>query len=124
MPIKKNKPIYLQLVDRIKSEVANGILSANDQLPSVREMALQERINPNTVAKAYKELEAEDVIKTVAGKGTFVTGNVDRFKENNRRQLFDQLSHTLSDLIQIGVDKKTIKEFLNGELGNDDAENQ
>ncbi|WP_143790414.1 GntR family transcriptional regulator, partial [Oenococcus oeni] len=75
MAITQKRPIYLQLVDRIKNEVATDVLSANDQLPSVRETALQEKINPNTVAKAYKELEAQKVIRTIPGKGTFITGN-------------------------------------------------
>nr|MWN21792.1 GntR family transcriptional regulator [Leuconostoc lactis] len=60
---------------RIKSQVASGALRQGDKLPSVREMALIEGLNPNTVAKAYKALEQQQVIETVAGKGAFVLGH-------------------------------------------------
>ncbi|VDK14329.1 hypothetical protein OAL24_01140 [Oenococcus sicerae] len=98
MAITRKKPIYLKLVDRIKNEVANDILSAHDQLPSVREMALEEKINPNTVAKAYKELEKQNVIETIPGKGTFVTRNTQNIKILNRKQLIDNLAEAIDKL--------------------------
>jgi len=66
------QPYYAQLVVGLKREIAQGILQADDQLPSVREMAKQHLLNPNTVSKAYKQLEAQQVIRTVPGKGTYV----------------------------------------------------
>ncbi|MBU7456167.1 GntR family transcriptional regulator [Leuconostoc fallax] len=70
--IQHNQPLYEQLMWRIKAQVATSVLKVGDKLPSVREMALIEGLNPNTVAKAYKALEGQQVIETVAGKGTFV----------------------------------------------------
>ncbi|MGX7052311.1 GntR family transcriptional regulator [Leuconostoc palmae] len=75
--IQRNQPLYEKLMWRIKSQVASGALSAGEKLPSVREMALIEGLNPNTVAKAYKGLETQNVIETVAGKGTFIRLNDD-----------------------------------------------
>lgn len=75
--IQRSQPLYEQLMWRIKSQVASGVLDIGDKLPSVREMALIEGLNPNTVAKAYKALEQQQVIETVAGKGTFIRGNDD-----------------------------------------------
>ena len=66
------QPYYAQLVAGLKREISQGILQADDQLPSVREMAKQHLLNPNTVSKAYKQLEAQQVIRTVPGKGTYV----------------------------------------------------
>lgn len=65
-------PYYEQLVLRVKQQIVQGILQPGDRLPSVREMARQEQLNPNTVSKAYKQLEAQQVITTVHGKGTYV----------------------------------------------------
>lgn len=70
--IQRHQPLYEQLMWRIKSQVAYGALRSGDKLPSVREMALIEGLNPNTVAKAYKALEQQQVIETIAGKGAFV----------------------------------------------------
>ncbi|KRO04500.1 transcriptional regulator [Levilactobacillus paucivorans] len=65
-------PYYEQLVLRVKQQIVQGILRPGDRLPSVREMARQEQLNPNTVSKAYKQLESQHVILTVHGKGTYV----------------------------------------------------
>ncbi|MCH5464982.1 GntR family transcriptional regulator [Levilactobacillus tujiorum] len=69
-------PYYEQLVLRVKQQIVQGILQPGDRLPSVREMARQEQLNPNTVSKAYKQLEAQQVITTVHGKGTYVRETV------------------------------------------------
>ncbi|NLK51816.1 MAG: GntR family transcriptional regulator [Syntrophomonadaceae bacterium] len=74
-------PIYLQLVNGVKEAVARGVLVAGEKMPSVRELATQITINPNTIAKAYQELEREGIIETFRGRGTFVT---QKKKEVNR----------------------------------------
>ena len=66
------KPIYEQIKDGLRKLVITNSLIANEKLPSVREMASKLAINPNTIQKAYRELEAEGYVYTVAGKGTFV----------------------------------------------------
>ncbi|WP_203642584.1 GntR family transcriptional regulator [Levilactobacillus andaensis] len=65
-------PYYEQLVLQVKQQIVQGILQPGDRLPSVRDMARQEQLNPNTVSKAYKQLETQHVITTVHGKGTYV----------------------------------------------------
>lgn len=65
-------PVYLQLETQIKEAIAVGSLQWNDQLPSVRILALQLGVNPNTVARAYRDLEHDGILRTVMGKGTFV----------------------------------------------------
>ena len=71
---KSGKPVYLQLVDQVKSAAASGAVRAGEPLPSIRPLAEELRVNRNTVAKAYAELESQGVIETVAGKGCFVRG--------------------------------------------------
>ncbi len=68
-------PIYLQVIEQVKRSVALGILSEGEQLPTVKQLALDLTINPNTVAKAYRELERDGVIETSPGRGSFVKKN-------------------------------------------------
>src|SRR5438309_1561111 len=84
---KSGMPVYLQLVDQIKSSAASGVLRAGESLPSIRPLAEQLRINRNTVAKAYAELESQGIIETIAGKGCFVTQNNSPFKKAVRQKM-------------------------------------
>ncbi len=68
-------PIYLQIIEQIKRSVALGVLAPGEQLPTVKQMALDLTINPNTVARAYQELERDEVIETARGRGSFVRSN-------------------------------------------------
>jgi GntR family transcriptional regulator len=68
-------PIYLQIIEQIKRSIALGVLQAGEQLPTVKQLALDLTVNPNTVAKAYRELERDQVIETAPGRGSFVRGN-------------------------------------------------
>jgi len=69
---KSGKPVYLQIVDQVRAAVAAGSIRAGEPLPSIRPLAEELRVNRNTVAKAYTELENQGVIETAAGKGCFV----------------------------------------------------
>ncbi len=68
-------PIYLQVIEQVKRSVAIGILGAGEQLPTVKQLAVDLTINANTVAKAYRELERDGVIETAPGRGSFVKAN-------------------------------------------------
>jgi len=89
---KSGKPVYLQLVDQVKSAAASGAVRSGEPLPSIRPLAEELRVNRNTVAKAYAELEAQGVIETLAGKGCFVrAGNSPLRKDVRRRVLGEAL---------------------------------
>src|SRR5579884_2434485 len=68
-------PIYLQIIEQVKRSVALGILTPGEQLPTVKQLALDLTVNPNTVARAYRDLERDQVIETAPGRGSFVRGN-------------------------------------------------
>jgi GntR family transcriptional regulator len=68
-------PIYLQIIEQIKRSIALGVLQAGEQLPTVKQLAIDLTVNPNTVARAYRELERERVIETAPGRGSFVRPN-------------------------------------------------
>jgi len=83
-------PIYLQIVNQVKRAVASGVLVPGDRLPTVRQLAVDLTINPNTVAKAYQELEREGVISTVPRRGTFVSQKKMAFKEDERIKILEK----------------------------------
>jgi len=87
---KSGKPVYLQVVDQVKAAAASGAVRPGDPLPSIRPLAEELRVNRNTVAKAYAELEGQGVIETVAGKGCFVRANNSPFKKEVRLKLLTQ----------------------------------
>jgi GntR family transcriptional regulator len=87
---KSGKPVYLQMVDQVKSAAASGAVRAGEPLPSIRPLAEELRVNRNTVAKAYAELESQGVIETIAGKGCFVRANKSPFRKEVRVELLTQ----------------------------------
>src|SRR6266852_4471187 len=84
---KSGMPIYLQLADQIKAAAASGTLRTGEALPSIRPLAEELRVNRNTIAKAYTELESQGVIENFPGKGCFLKGNNSPLKKDVRRKL-------------------------------------
>src|SRR5215471_586136 len=84
---KSGKPVYLQVVDQIKAAAASGTVRAGEALPSIRPLAEELRVNRNTIAKAYTELESQGVIETLPGKGCFLKENNSPLKKDVRRKL-------------------------------------
>jgi GntR family transcriptional regulator len=84
---KSGTPVYLQVVDQVKAAAAAGGLRAGEPLPSIRPLAEELRLNRNTVAKAYTELESQGVIETIPGKGCFLKPNQSPLRKEVRRKL-------------------------------------
>src|SRR5215510_1393609 len=84
---KSGKPVYLQLVDQVRYAAASGMLRAGEPLPGIRPLAEELRINRNTIAKAYSELESQGIIETIPGKGYFLKRNNSPFTEQVRHKL-------------------------------------
>ena len=98
------RPIYTQIIDTIRNQILAGVLQQGDKLPSVRELATQLSINPNTIQRAYRELEMGGWIASVAGKGSFVCG-----KAAVRSSTWDALDSAAAQLLAQGI---TIDEIL------------
>ena len=93
---KSGKPVYLQVVDQIKAAAASGALQAGEALPSIRPLAEELRVNRNTVAKAYSELENLGVIETLPGKGCFLKENQSPLrKEVRRKMLIEEIDQAI-----------------------------
>ena len=93
---KSGKPVYLQIVDQVKHAAAAGALRPGEPLPSIRPFAEELRVNRNTVARAYSELESQGIIETVAGKGCFLSAQPTPFRKDVRRRL---LTTTIDDAV-------------------------
>lgn len=105
LDFKSGKPVYLQLVDQVRVAAASGAVRAGEPLPGIRPLAEELRVNRNTVAKAYAELESQGVVETIAGKGCFIRANSSPFKKEVRRRLLaDTLDHAVihAHHLQIG----------------------
>jgi GntR family transcriptional regulator len=107
---KSGKPVYLQLVDQVKSAAASGAVKPGEPLPSIRPLAEELRVNRNTVAKAYAELENQRVIETVAGKGCFVRASSSPFRKEVRLKLVaDEMDEAVVQAHHLQITKS---EFL------------
>ena len=114
---KSGKPAYLQVVDQIKSAAASGALQPGESLPSIRPLAEQLRINRNTVAKAYAELESQGVIETIAGKGCFLIENNSPFKKSVRdKMLADEIDQAIVQAHHLQVEDKEFIELVRERL--------
>ena len=103
---KSGKPVYLQLVDQVRAAAASGALRSGDALPSIRPLAEELRVNRNTVAKAYAELEAQGVIETLPGKGCFIReGQSPLRKDARRRALAETLDAAVVQAHHLQVDR-------------------
>jgi GntR family transcriptional regulator len=111
-------PIYLQLIEQVKRAVALGTLEAGEQLPTVKALALHLTVNPNTVARAYRELERDRVIETSPGRGSFV--RADGSPSEVKRAVADVAASALGDAVRecrsLGCDALTIRTLLEGAI--------
>lgn len=96
-----SSPIYLQLADRIQRRILRQELAPGEKLPSVREMAMQSNVNPNTVQRTYGELERMGIVETRRGQGTFITedgSRLEKVREDLRRQQIEAFVRVMGEL--------------------------
>lgn len=105
-------PIYEQIVNNIEKYVAVGILREKSQIPSIRELANNLGINPNTVKKAYDILENKGVIMTISTKGTFISNNTKMVLENKTDKEINLIKDKIRELENMGISKKEIMERI------------
>lgn len=101
-------PIYEQIISEIEKYVALGILKPQDQLMSIREMATSLGINPNTVKKAYAELEKKGVIITISTKGSFIADNINKIVDTKVDEKISEIKNIIEELEKLGINKEDI----------------
>ena len=106
------RPIYEQVKDEIKNLIFHGILKKDDQIPPVREIATTLAINPNTIQRAYKELELEGYIYSVKGRGTFVSSPPSKVNGRNKEKLLESFLKTADELLYLGAKKEEIIKLI------------
>ena len=106
-------PIYQQINDGIRRLIATGVIQEGEKLPSVRALASQLAINPNTIQRAYNELEAEEIILSIPGKGSFAAEKTDR-NALRKAELLQQLKALLHELRSLGVTSEELQGVLQG----------
>lgn len=105
---KSRTPIYEQIIKEVERYVALGVLKPGEQISSIRELALNLGINPNTVKKAYSELEKKNVISTISTKGTFISDNVSKVTEQKVEDLIEEIKVIIKELNKLGLSKEDI----------------
>lgn len=106
---KSRIPIYEQIMQNVKNMILAGVWKADDQLPSVRQLAQELGINPNTIQKAYNELEWQGVIYSLRGRGSFVSSNQSELQEKKKQQLLGELENTLKELLSLDISKEALE---------------
>ena len=112
---RDSRPIYEQIKDGLKTLMLAGAIAKDEKLPSVRDLAVKMSINPNTIQRAYRELEAEGFIYSVSGKGSFSSGRPD-LDERKRAELDGKLKEVIERLLQMGVPAGDIRDYVQGIL--------
>jgi len=114
---KSGMPIYLQLVDQIKAAAASGALRAGEALPSIRPLAEDLRVNRNTIAKAYSELESLGIIETLPGRGCFLKENHSALrKEIRRKLLIEEIDQAIVQAHHLQVPRDEFLELVHERL--------
>ena len=113
------RPIYSQICDGIREQILTGILCPGDRMPSVRELAAELTINPNTIQRAYRELEIQGWIASVPGKGSFISG-VPAIYGEKHSQAWTKFDQAVENLLALGFSREDLCRRLN-KGGNDNA---
>ena len=108
---RDSRPIYEQVREGFKKLIMSGALAPGDKLPSVRELATELAINPNTIQRAYRELEAEGCIYSLPGKGSFAA-ELSGLADARRAELFEKLESAAAELMAMGVGREELETHL------------
>ncbi len=112
LDFKSRIPIYEQLVQRIRQLIIQDVLRSGEKLPSVRSLAQELTINPNTIQKAYRELEREGYIYSLPGKGSFVNEMRTEINQKQIKMLSDELEKIIQKLLKMNVPKEYLKNLV------------
>lgn len=129
LDLRSRLPIYEQLIDKFKELIISEVLKEDEQLPSVRILARELTINPNTIQKAYRELERQGYIYSIPGRGSFVNSSMQNVNFEKLNKLKEELKKILSEVMYLGMEKEEIMnivgqidEMLKGGERNDFSE--
>lgn len=122
--LKDRRAIYEQIIDKFKQLIIRDILKQDEKIPSVRELSKQLTINPNTIQKAYRELERQGYIYSVKGRGNFVSSGIKKVDDAKVEHLKKQIEKSVSELIFIGIEKNELINLIEKVYENVKGENE
>ena len=105
-------PVFEQLIEQVERYILTGILKGGDQLPSVRALSVSLSVNPNTIQKAYSDLDSRKIIFSVPGKGCFIADNAVSLLGNYRRKQLGELEALLCELKLAGINKTELQQIF------------
>lgn len=112
LDLKDPRPLYEQIKYKIKDLIISGVITPGEKIPSVRELAQSLTINPNTIQKAYKDLESEGIIYSVKGKGNFISQLDKSSIDTRRNELFAEIAKTTEELIYLQTDEQSVLDVI------------
>ena len=121
---KDRRPIYEQIVSSIEELAVRGVLEPDSQLPSVRQLAVELSINPNTIQRAYSQLEKTGVIYSVKGKGNFVAADPKRLRGEKMEQILQEMEKLLRQALALGVGRERMENWLHSLLEKEEGGNK
>ena len=121
---KDRRPIYEQIGSSIEDLAVRGVLEPDSQLPSVRQLAVELSINPNTIQRAYSQLEKTGVIYSVKGKGNFVAADPKRLREEKMEQILQEMEKLLRQALALGVGRERMENWLHSLLEKEEGGNK
>ncbi|WP_416828897.1 GntR family transcriptional regulator [Ectobacillus polymachus] len=122
MEFSSNLPIYIQIMNLIKTKVVSGEINGGEKLPSVRDFSKELKVNPNTIQRAYQELEREELVITQRGMGTFVTKDIHvivKLKQSMATELIDRF---ITEMEKLGFQSTEIKTMISKRFDEEEIE--
>ncbi|HEX6989940.1 MAG TPA: GntR family transcriptional regulator [Bacillota bacterium] len=121
MDLDPERPIYLQIIEAFRLAVARGALAPGDQIPSQRDLAQQLRVNPNTVQRAYREMEYLGLVETRRGMGTFISPDPERWQKVREETIDAELARFIEIMVQLGCTREQIVDLVSRAVDSLDA---
>ena len=115
MEFNASQPIYKQIIDDFKKKLIRGELKEGDKIPSQREYAEEVRVNPNTVQRAYREMESMNMVETLRGQGTYISISADRMEEIKMEMAVNLVNHFISEMESLGYSREDMFKILKQE---------
>ncbi|KUP04011.1 GntR family transcriptional regulator [Bacillus coahuilensis p1.1.43] len=112
LDIRSRKPIYEQLVEKVKELIISGALRPDEKLPSVRSLSKDLTVNPNTIQKAYRELEHEGFVYSLPGKGSYVSLLEEKVQERKLERVKEELTKLINEALYLGLTKEELLKLI------------
>ena len=116
--LRSRIPIYEQIINNVKELTLAGIFKPDEQIPSIRQLTQQLGINPNTIQKAYAELERQGIIYTLAGRGAFISNDTKKLTDAKRDEILKDVEKSVSDAKKYFIPKDAIENIVNNTYEN------